>query len=102
MYATREKEKNERYPYHSKQEIKKKKSFKVNDVSSKERHNFPEGKGMNNPSRRKMPPRFVVPPLVSPRQKWHVVHQKKFPQKLTRTQKKKDVETESYGEKAIT
>ena len=66
-------EKNERYPYHLKQEIKKEKSFKGNDVSSKERHTFPKEKSMNNSLRRKMPPRFVVPPLVSLRQKWHVV-----------------------------
>ena len=43
---------------------------------------------MNNPLR-KIPPRFVVPPPVSPRQKWHVVQHKKFPQKLTKTQKRR-------------
>ena len=73
-----EKENNERYPYHSKYE----KPSKGKNVSSKERHTFPRGKGMNT-SRRKMPPRFVVPPHISLGQKWHVVQHKKFPQKLT-------------------
>ena len=36
MSITKEKEKNGRYPYHSKQEIKKEKSFKGNNVSPKE------------------------------------------------------------------
>ena len=72
MSATKEKEKNGRYPYHSKQEIKKEKSFKGNHVSPKERHTFSEGKGMNT-SRRRIPPRFVVPPPISLGQKWHVV-----------------------------
>ena len=51
--------------------------------------------------RRKIPPRFVVFPPVSPGQKLHVVQHKKFPQKLTRTKNKKDAETKSYGEKEI-
>ena len=56
-----------------------------------------------NTSRGKIPPRFVVPPPVSHGQKWHVVQHKKFRQKLTITQKKKkDAESESYGEKVIT
>ena len=50
----------------------------------KERHIFLERKDMNT-SRRKIPPRFVVPHLVSSEQEWHVVHHKKFSQKLTRT-----------------
>ena len=49
---------------------------------------FSERKGKNT-SRRKIPPRFVVPPLISLGQEWHVVQHKEFPQKLTRTQKKK-------------
>ena len=61
--TTKEKEKNGRYSYHSKQEIKKEKSSKGKNVSPKERHTFPQGKGMNT-SRRKIPPRFVVPPPV--------------------------------------
>ena len=74
----REKAKNGRYPYHSKQEIKKEKPFKENNVPPKERHTFPEGNGRNI-SRRKIPPRLVVPPLVPPEQKWHVLQHKKFP-----------------------
>ena len=60
--STREKEKNGRYPYHSKYEIKKEKPFKEKNVPPKERHTFPEGKGKNT-SRRKIPPRFVIPRL---------------------------------------
>ena len=46
-------------------------------------------KGMNDPSRRKIPQIFIVPPIISPLQEWHVVRHKKFPQKLTRTRKRK-------------
>ena len=42
-----------------------------------------------NISRRKIPPRFVVPSPISPGQKWHVVQHKKSPQKLTITQKRR-------------
>ena len=63
--VAREKEKNGRYPYYSKQEIKKEKSSKGKNVSPKERHTFLEVKGMNT-SRRKIPPRFVAPPPISP------------------------------------
>ena len=42
-----------------------------------------------NPSRRKIPLRFVIPTLVPPEQKWYGVQHKKFPQKLTRTQKRR-------------
>ena len=42
--TTREKEKNGRYPYHSKQEIKKEKPFKEKNVPPKERHTFPGGR----------------------------------------------------------
>ena len=87
MFVAREKKKNERYPYHSKQEIKKEKSFIRKNVSPKEGHTFLKEKGMNT-SRRKIPPRFVGPPPVSPVQKWHMVQHKKFPKKLTRTQKR--------------
>ena len=45
MSATKEKEKNVRYPYHSKHKIKKEKSFKGKNVSLKERHIFSEKKG---------------------------------------------------------
>ena len=86
--TTREKENTGRYPYHSKQEIKKEKPSKENNVFPKERHTFPEGKGRNT-LRRKIPPRFVVPPSVPPKQKWHVVQHKKFPQKLNRSQKRR-------------
>ena len=70
--TAREKEKNGRYPYHSKQEIKKEKPSKENNDFPKERHTFLEGKGMNT-LRRKIPPRFVIPPLIPHEQKWHVV-----------------------------
>ena len=76
--TTGEKENNGKYPYHSKQEIKKEKPFKEKNVFQKERHNFLEGKDMNT-LRRKIPPTFVVPPFVPPEQKWHVVQHKKFP-----------------------
>ena len=42
-----------------------------------------------NTSRRKIIIQFVVPSLVSPGQEWHVVQHKKFPQNLTRTQKRR-------------
>ena len=61
--VTREKEKNGRYPYHSKQEIKKEKPFKEKNDPLKERHTFPKGKGENT-SKRKIPPRFIVLPLL--------------------------------------
>ena len=41
-----------------------------------------------NTSKRKIPPRFVVPPPISPGQELHMVKHKKFPQKLTITQKR--------------
>ena len=63
---TREKEKNGRYPYNSKQEIKKEKPFTEKNLPLKERHTFLEGKGRNI-SRRKIPQRFVVPPPVPPK-----------------------------------
>ena len=63
----REKEKNGRHPYHSKQEIKKRNPSKKRMFLQKKRHTFLEGKGRNT-SRRKIPPRFVVPPLVPPEQ----------------------------------
>ena len=49
--ATKEKVKNERYPYHTRQKIKKEKPSKGNDVSPKERYVFVVEKSMNNPSR---------------------------------------------------
>ena len=82
--TTKEKEKSRMHPYHSKKE----KPSKGKNVSLKERHSFLERKGMNT-SRRKIPLRFVISPPVLPGQKWHVVQHKKFPQKLTRTQKRK-------------
>ena len=56
--TTREKENNGRYPYYSKQEIKKDKPFKEKNVTLKERHTFLERKGKNT-LRRKIPPRFM-------------------------------------------
>ena len=35
------------------------------------------------------PVRCIIPPKVSPGQRWHVVQHKKFPQRLSRTQKKR-------------
>ena len=68
--AAREWKKNGRYPYHSfeesKLEAKKNKFSKKNNVSLKERHVSQREKGMNDPSRRKIPQRFVVPPTISP------------------------------------
>ena len=69
MSEARERENNGRYPFHSRQKIKKDKSSKGIDVSLKERDTFPGEKGMNNPSRRKMPPRFVVSCPISLGQK---------------------------------
>ena len=88
MSTAREDEKIGRYSYYLKQQIKKEKSSKEKNVSLKDRHSCLEGKGMNT-SRRRIPPRFVVPPLVPPKKNWHVVQHKKFPQKLTRTQKRR-------------
>ena len=45
MSAAKEKESNGRYPYHSKQEIKKEKSSKGKNVSPKDRHIFFKEKG---------------------------------------------------------
>ena len=75
--TAREKEKNGRYPY-----------IQGKECSSKRNILFQRGKGKNT-SRRKILLRFVVPPPVPLEQKWHVVQHKKFPQKLTRTQKRK-------------
>ena len=72
LSTARENEKNERYPYHSKQETKKENPSKEKNVSLEERHAFSEGKGMNT-SRRKMPPRFIVHLPISPGQKWYMV-----------------------------
>ena len=55
---------------------------------------------MDNPSRRKIPLRFIISHIVSYGQEWPVVQHKKFPQNLTRTKQKKSAETKSYGEKA--
>ena len=69
------------------QEVKNKKFSKENNVSLKERHASPRKKGMNNPSRRKMTSRFIISPTISSVPEWHMLHHKKFPQKLTKTQK---------------
>ena len=93
MSADRKWKNNGRYPYHSfedsKHEAKNKKFSKEKNVSPKERHVSPREKGMNDPSRRKIPQRFTVPPIISPVQELHVVHHKKFLQKLTITQKRR-------------
>ena len=68
VYVAKENEKNGRYPYNSKQEIKKEKPSKENNVAPKERHIFQERKSMNT-SRRKISPRFVVLPHVPPGKK---------------------------------
>ena len=86
--TVREKGKNGRYPYHSKQEIKKEKPFKEKNGPPKKRHNFPKEKGRNT-SRRKIPPRFVVSPPVPPEQKCQVVQHKKFLENIARTQKRR-------------
>ena len=94
MPTAKEKGNNGRYPYHSKQKIKKEKSSKGKNVSIKERHIFSKRKGMNT-LRWKIPPRFVILPLVSLGQEWHVVQPKKFPPKSHQNSKKKNVETKS-------
>ena len=33
--------------------------------------------------------RCIIPPKASPSQRWHIVHHKKFPQRLSRTQKRR-------------
>ena len=77
LSAAKEWKNNGRYPYHAfenpKHEAKNKKFSKENNVSSKERHVSPREKGMNDPSRRKIPQRFIVPPTISPVQEWHLV-----------------------------
>ena len=93
VLASREWKKNGRYPYHafenSKHEAKNKNFSKEKNVSPKERHVSPRENDMNDPSRRKMPQRFIVPPTSLHVQEWHVVQHKKFPQKLTKTQKRR-------------
>ena len=60
---------------------------------------FSEIKGMNT-SRRKIPPRFVILPLVLPGLEWHVVQYNKFSKSSPNLKKKKkNAETKSYGEK---
>ena len=75
--TTKEKENNGRYPYNSKNKIKKKKPSKEKNVTLKERHNFLKEKGMNT-SRRKIPQRFIVPCPIPLGQEWNVVQYKKF------------------------
>ena len=80
MFVVREKKKSGRHPNHPSrkdlmglgQEAKYKRFSKENNVSPKERHPFQRKKGMNDPSKRKMPPRFTIPPIVSHVQEWHV------------------------------
>ena len=66
---TKEWKNNGRYPYHSfedsKHEAKNKKFSTENNVSPKERHVSAREKGMNDPSRRKIPQRFIVTPIIS-------------------------------------
>ena len=59
---------------------------KKKNVPPKEINTVPNEKGMNT-SRRKIPPKFVVPPSGPLGQKRHVVQHKKFPKKRTITQK---------------
>ena len=84
VHVVRKWKKNGRYSYNSvedsKQEAKNKKFSKEKNVSPRE-------KGMNDPSRRKIPHRFIIPLTISHVQEWQVVQHKKFPQKLTITQK---------------
>ena len=80
---------------------KKEKPFKEKNVPPKEIHTFLEEKGTNT-SRKKIPPKFVVPPPVPPGKKWHVVQHKKFPQKLTKTQKRRMQRLTTNEEKVIT
>ena len=70
MLAVREWKNNGTYPYHSvensKHEAKNKKFSKEKNVSPNERHVSLREKGMNDPSRRKIPQRFIVPSTISP------------------------------------
>ena len=72
----REWKKNRMYPYHffenSNQEAKNKKFSKEKNVSPKKRHVSPRGRSMNDSVKRKMHPRFVSSPPVSPGKEWHV------------------------------
>ena len=58
--------------------MKKKKLFKEKMFLQKREISQRE-KGMNDPSRRKILPRFVIPHPVSFGQEWYVVKHKKFP-----------------------
>ena len=40
-------------------------------------------------SHRRKQPRFLAPPTVKPGNQWHRVEHKKFPEKLSRTQKRR-------------
>ena len=97
MFVVKEKKKNGRHPNYSYgkysmgvgQEAKNKKFSKEKNVSPKERHIFSRKKGMNDPSRRTKPTRFIIPPTISLEQEWNVVQHKKFLQKLTKTKKRR-------------
>ena len=69
--VAREKGKYGRYPYHpfedSKHEAKNKNFSKGNVISPKERYVSPRGRSMKDLAKRKMTPRFVISPPVSPR-----------------------------------
>ena len=94
----KKKENNGRYPYHSKQEIKKEKSSKKRmflqkrDILFQGERAFTlqEGKYLQD----------WLPLLLSHLDKSGICMHKKFPQKLIRTKKNKDVEIENYGQKA--
>ena len=73
----------------SKQEAKNKNFSNGNIGSPKERHVSPRGRSMNDHAKRKMPPRFAISPLLSLGNECHLVKHKKFPQKLTKTQKRR-------------
>ena len=49
------------------------------------RHNFPREEVVE----KEKPVRCIIPPMVSSGQRWHVVQYKKFPQRLSKTQKRR-------------
>ena len=74
VHATKEREKNGRYPYHSKQEIKKEKSSKGNNVFVKERHTFPGEKGHEQSFKEENGSKVCNPSShLTWKKKWHVV-----------------------------
>ena len=73
--TTRAWKNNGRYPYHYFEDSKQ---VTENKKFSKEKNVSPREKSMNDPLRRKIHQRFIVPPIISPTQERHVGQHKKF------------------------